>query len=395
MSRKPAETTAEHSWLTDAGILALVVLGMVVFLLVAVPAHMAESQGGDYPYYVQIAQAPLDNTVPSPWRYRVLNPLLASLLTSAGVATDVAFLSLTALFATTSCVLMRVYLLQVGLSLFAARTGVLLFAVTAGAYIPLRRYYGYTDALTNTLILLVLVLTAARRHVATVLGLGVGTLAKESLLLMLPFLARRWHLATRSWVAVAAVLVAPAAVFLALRVIVPPDPSGSPVALTLQAQFDYWQTAMVHGPVRWGLWALAYSFGPLWLVAAIGLRGHGAFVKSMVLYVLPLLVPLTRTTDTERALMLLFPLVIPLASAAIDRCRGHTIALPVAAVSVISAWVAQLTFDWGPQRLIGPVTAKDMAFTLLCFIPVAAVLACRRRSTIMPSLRWTNGRSRD
>jgi hypothetical protein len=278
---------------------------------------------------------------------------------------------------------------QLGLSRFGARSGAVLFAVTVGAFIPLRRYYGYSDALTNTLILLVLVLTAARRHLATVASLCVGTLAKESLLLLLPFLGRCWLAATGSWPRVAAVVAAPLAVFLLLRLTVPPDPSGaSPVALTLQTQFDYWRTAMVHGPGRWVLWALAYSFGPVWLLAVLGIRGNLAFVRSMLLYALPVLVPLTRTTDTERALMLLFPLAIPLAASALDACRDHRLALPVAILAAICSWVAQLTFDWVPQARIGPATVKDIGFVLLSLLPAIAVFACASRQSTTPSLRW-------
>jgi hypothetical protein len=285
---------------------------------------------------------------------------------------------------------MRVYLQQLGLSLFASRSGALLFAASVGAYIPLRRYYGYTDALTNFFILLALILAAKRLHLATALALGVGTVAKESMLLLVPFLARRLIVPPGSWWTAATVVAPPVAVFIALRLFVPPDPSGSaPVALTLSAQFDYWRTAMVHGAPRWVLWAFAYSLGPVWLLAAAAIRGNMPFIATMVLYAIPVLVPLTRTTDTERALMLLFPIAFPLAAHAIDRCDGNSRALWITALAVACTWVAQLTFDWIPQQRVGPVNAKDVTFLLLCLAPAAAVLRCQwGNSQEHCALRW-------
>lgn len=373
---------------TDIATAVLVVALIVLFLLTAIPAHYVESQGGDYPYYVTMAQVPLDNHVPSPWRFRLLNPLLASTLIAAGFSASASFLLLTALFAAASLVLMRIYLEQLGTSRFTARAGALLFAASVGAYIPLRRYYGYTDALTNFFILLVLILAATRRYRVLAAVLGTGTLAKESLLLLLPFLARRISVAARSWRVAASVLSVPIAVFLLLRLVVGPGPSGTaPVALSLDAQFEYWQTAMVHGPVRWILWALAYSMGPVWLLAALAVRRNISFVATMLLVSVLALVPLLRTTDTERALMLLFPIVFPLAAHSLDECRHHRGARWSAAVAVTCTFLAQLTFDWVPQARLGPVNAKDAAFLLLCILPVVATRWCRSGCEPVP-LTW-------
>ena len=359
----------------DVLISALVVLGMVVFLLTLVPDHYTQSLGGDHPYYQEIARAPLQSTAPAPWRYRILNPALASALMAAGLSSSAAFLTLTAVFAAASCVLMRIYLQQLGVSLFAARAGALLFAVSVGAFVPLRRYYGYTDAMTNFFILLVLVLAAAHRHIAAAVALGIGTLAKESTLLVVPFVAWRAAVSGRSWRAPALLAVVPVAVFLLLRIVVGPDPSGGlPLALSLQTQFDYWQTAMVHGPVRWVLWSFAYSMGPVWLLAAMGFRHNASFVLSMALYALPILVPLARTTDTERALMLLFPIAFPLAAYVMDRARDDHRAIWKAGVVILCTWLAQLTFDWTPQWRVGPVNAKDLGFITLCLVPVLVYL---------------------
>lgn len=360
------------------GVVALfLLLGMLGCIFATVPGYLTQSTGGDYPYYVEIARHPLANSVPSPWRYRLLNPWLASQLMAAGVGTDEAFLTLTFTFALVSCVLMRLYLTQLGVSAPGARAGALLFAVSVGAWVPLRRYYGYTDALTNALTLGVLVLAQSGRAMATAVTLAIGTVAKESLLLLLPFVALQLFVRRLAWIAIAAVAVAPVLVYVAIHAIVPADASGSaPVALTWAAQVDYWRTAMVHGATRWILWAFAYSMGPVWLLAAVAVPRNWPFVRGSLLLLLPILVPLIRTTDSERALMLTFPVVIPLAAAALETWRGSPYATPIATLAIACTWLAQLTFDWADPMRLGPVNAKDIVFLTLCLAPL---LPWRRR----------------
>jgi hypothetical protein len=355
----------------DVLLIILLLCAILGYLFAFAPEFFYQSQGGDYPYYVQIAHAPVGNAVPSPWRYRVLNPWMASLLMGIGVGTDAAFLALTVLFAGLSCLLMRIYLSQLGVSMFAARTGTLLFAVSVGAFIPLRRYYGYTDALTNALTLFILVQAQAGRYASTAALLGIGTVAKESMLLLLPYLTARLIAAGAGWRHTAAIVFVPLAVFATLRLLLPPDAGGAaPVALTWAAQVEYWRTAMVHGPGRWILWAFAYSMGPVWLLAVAGARDGAAFLRQSWLLLLPLLAPLLRTTDTERALMLAFPVVFPLAAFALERWHGSRRAAAVAVLAVACTWLAQVTFDWrAPQRL-GIVTTKDAVFLVLCMAPL-------------------------
>jgi hypothetical protein len=355
----------------DAALLVLVFGSLLLYLFTATPEFFSESQGGDYPYYVQIAQAPFDNAVPSPWRYRLLNPLLAALLQSVGISTDAAFLTLTCVFAFVSCVLMRVYLRQIGASPFAACAGMLLFAVSVGGFVPMRRYYGYTDALTNAFTLLILASAAAERYGVTVAALAVGTVAKESTLLLLPFLVVSLWIARARRVVLAALVLVPLLVFGALRWLVTPDGTGfAPVALTWEAQTEYWRAAMVHGVGRWVLWSFAYSLGPVWLLSAIGARRQWQFLTAQLLLLLPIVVPLLRTTDTERALMLAFPVAYPLAAFALDRWRDSRYRALVATCAMVCTWIAQLTFDWTQPMHFGPVNAKDLLFVSLCVLPL-------------------------
>jgi hypothetical protein len=359
---------------------------LVACMFLAVPGYFVDTQGGDYPYYVQMAESLRHNSVPSPWRYRPLNPLLASVLMKTGVSANAAFFALTLVFAAVSIVLLRIFLRQLSISNFGARAGALLFAVSVGGYIPLRRYHGYPDALTNCLILLVLIALAANRSTAVAWALGVGTLAKETMLLMVPFVGWRLWRSSGRWPRAALVVVIPIAIYFGLRAVIPAAVGGAAVALSVQAQLDYWQTAMVHGWVRWLLWAVAYSMGPVWLLAAAGSRGNWRFVGTFTLYLIALLVPLLRTTDTERALMLSFPLVFALAAHAIDQRRGGASGIAVAVVAVASQLAAQFTYEWAPTSRIWIVSPKDVVFLALCLTPIAVWLATR--AAVTSRLHW-------
>jgi hypothetical protein len=367
------------------GILAILA-GELAWMFATVPDFLSKAPGGDYPFYVEMAATPLTTTVPSPWRYRVLNPWLASLLVKSGLPVDVAFLLLTAVFAFASSMTMRLYLRRLSLSTFTANAGAVLFAISIGGYVPLRRYYGYTDALTNFLILIVLVSAITWRPVVTAALLGVGTLAKESLLLLLPFIGERGRAARMAWPRLAMVVAVPIAVFVLLRLIV--GMAGeSPVALSWESQVAYWRTAMVHGAVRWLLWSIAYSMGPLWLLALLAVPRQWRFVGTALWLLLPLIAPLVRTTDTERALLLAFPVVLPLAVSLLDECRSRAGQLTLIVVTCAAALGGQLTFDWVSPPGLGFINAKDVVFATLCILP-ATLAVWLRGPGLVARLAW-------
>jgi hypothetical protein len=370
---------AHAGWL-DIAVLASVFAGILLYLLMGVPEYLDIAQGGDYPHYVAMAETPITNSVPSPWRYRLLNPLLASALMAVGIAPELAFLALTSVFAFASCVLMLVFLQHLGLTLFAARAGALLFAVSVGGFIPLRRYYGYTDGLTNLFVVLILIATIRRKFVVAAALLALGTIAKESVLLLLPFVASRVHAAHIPLMRTAAILCVPLIVFASLRLLVPPDGTGAAaIALTWEEQVGHWRNAMIHGVSRWVLWSFAYSMGPVWIIAASATPANWPFVRQSALYLLPIAAPLLRTTDTDRALMLAFPIVFPLATSAMGMCqqrRGRNLMVPA---SVACTLASQLTFAWSAQTTIGPVNEKDAVFLALSLLPAAILLFCKSR----------------
>ena len=372
-------------WRTDDSVgpvkLALGILailgGELAWMFATVPDFLSKASGGDYPYYVNMAATPLTTGVPSPWRYRLLNPWLASLLVKSGLTIDVAFLMLTTVFAFASSMTMRLYLRRLSLSAFTANAGAVLFAMSIGGYVPLRRYYGYTDALTNFLILIVLVSAITWRPAVTAMLLGVGTVAKESLLLLVPFIVARGRAARLEWTRIALVVAVPVVVFVLLRLIV--GMAGeSPVALSWETQVAYWRTAMVHGVVRWVLWSIAYSMGPLWLLAAWAAPRQWRFLGFGLWLIVPLIAPIVRTTDTERALLLAFPVILPLAVSLFDECSSGTRRMALAVVTCLAALGGQMTFDWANPPRIGPITAKDLVFAGLCVVTVAAAFISRQ-----------------
>jgi hypothetical protein len=362
----------------DIALLAGVFLAMLAYLLARVPAYLDIAHGGDYPHYLAIAEAPMTNSVPAPWRYRLLNPWLASFLIAAGATPATAFLALTTLFSFVSCLLMIAFLRALGLSAFASRTGALLFAVSVGGFIPLRRYFGYTDGLTNCFILFALIVIMQRRYTLLTMALAVGALAKESVLLLLPFVSGRMLAVPAPVMKIAVVLAIPIAVFASIRLLLPPDASGSAaVALTWEEQLGHWRNAMTHGVGRWILWSFAYSMGPVWLIAALAAPANVPFIRQSALYLLPVIAPILRTTDTDRALMLAFPIVFGLAAAAMERCSQLPGKYVICAAAVGCTFATQLTFSWSALRRFGPVNEKDLVFLALCLLPVGLLLTCR------------------
>jgi hypothetical protein len=363
-----------------------ILAGELAWMFATVPDFLSRAHGGDYSYYVQMAETPLTTAVPSPWRYRVLNPWLASLLARTGISIDVAFLLLTVAFAFASSMAMRSFLRRLSLSPFAADAGAILFALSIGGYVPLRRYYGYTDALTNYLILVVLLAALIGRPLITAALLVCGTFAKESLLLLLPFVILRERALARPWHQIAIMAVAPIAVFALVRWMIGSNGDAS-VALSWETQLAYWETAMVHGVARWILWSIAYSMGPIWLLAVLAARRHWRFLAAGLWLLIPLIAPIIRTTDTERALLLAFPVIFPLAVSLFDECRTTAEQRVLATVTCVAALGGQLTFDWVATPLIGGISAKDIVFLTLFMLPMMVVLQVRSPSAKAP-LAW-------
>jgi len=379
-----------HVWL-DTACVAPLIAGEAVAFLHFVPDYFTMARGGDWGHYRMMAVSLVSNDAASPWKYRLLNPLLAGLLIRAGASPPVAFFALTCTFAMASCVMMGVFLRQLSLSPFAARVGAMLFAVSVGGYAPLRRVYTYPDALTNFLLLAVLWTVVAGRWQAMAAALACAAFAKENVLLLLPFLAVRMR-AWRAPPAAGAVLLVPVIIWIALRIWLTSPGAEAPLAFSVEELQTYWKTAMVHGVVRWMLWAFAYSMGPLWLVALAAIPANRSFAAGFVLYAAALVAPLLFTTDTERVLMLLFPLVFPLVAWSLDDGE-HTRARVAATITVFCTLAAQMTFDWASTLRLGIVNAKDLAFLTLCIVPLAATWPqIRAAARTRRPLEWSEAR---
>jgi hypothetical protein len=355
----------------DAALIAiLLALGLALCVLTT-PDYLAVAAGGDFPFYVQMAASPLANAAAPPWNLRILNPALASALIAAGVPVSLAFLTLTWLFALVSSTLMGIFLRQLMVSPLASRAGALLFAASAGGCALLRRNFGYPDALTNCGILAVLICVAAKRRGLLAWALTAAAFTKETVLLMLPWCAwqaRHW----RPRLAVIALIALPIGVWLMLRIAL--SSADAPVAFTIGDQLAYWREAMTHGALRWILWSVVYSLGPIWLVALIAAPRNIAFIARFALFLAAVFVPLARTTDTDRALMLTFPVVIPLAACALDNCGARHRVLIASAITIACTLITQMSFAWSPAARIGPLNAKDLLVATVCLLSAGVVM---------------------
>ena len=102
---------------------------------------------------------------------------------------------------------------------------------------------------------------------------------------------------------------------------------------------------MSKGPVRWVLGALAFSLGPLWLMALLGIRGNRLFILKTLPYTILIFLPLAFTADTERALCMYAPIVIPLAMCPLQAAAPDRKLLPLwGGLFVILVFASQAIF---------------------------------------------------
>jgi hypothetical protein len=189
----------------------------------------------DHPHYIAMARAPLAGDEAArtpPFCYRVLTPLLAFGLTRAGLGVNASFWLITnASLVGFLCCLHRL-LLQRGLDARGAALGVLLAGLTPGAVRWYEYQYWMTDPLCLFLIAAAMVLAeeGRERAVAGVSLLGIA--ARESYLLVFPWLlakgARRDGLRT-ALATTTRVALPSLALFAGIRLLVPAAP-GAPLA---------------------------------------------------------------------------------------------------------------------------------------------------------------------
>lgn len=351
---------------------AAILMASVLVLAQLAPNFHANG-GGDYHQYSQMTRTPLNNTAAAPWCYRPLLPALAGGVARLGLPLPRAFLVVSALAALLSCVAFACLVRNLGFSPSGAILGGCLFAASCGGFGAIQ-HYGYPDALTNLFLVLSFSLLYSGRPVGAAMVIAVGVVAKESLLLVVPaviFLSRK----ARRPVSAATLILCPLLAYVTLRVVIPGGQGQSFFsASNMDGVAQYWKSSMRHGEIRWCLWALTYSLGPLWLLAALNGRAGRKHLWHLSAYLIMLVLPLALTTDTNRALCLAFPAVIPVALCGWERFRhSRRTYWTMGVVTITATFVCASTYYWTSMW-------KYVFVPLLCVLPAAWMFVFRRQA---------------
>jgi hypothetical protein len=349
-------------------IVSAILLALSLGALNHMSPHFRSSGGGDYLQYAMMVGSPLHNEAAAPWRYRPFLPALAGIAADSGMPLPRAFLLVSSLAAFASCIVFGYFVKRIGFSHGTAVLGTCLFAVSCGGFAAIRGY-GYPDALAN------LFLSLSGRPLVAAAFATVGVFAKESLLLTVPtivFLNR----GARRFPGLAVVVICPVAAYLVIRNLIPGGQGHSFFSIeNVHMVTGYWESAMRHGAMRWCLWSLAYSLGPLWLLAAVNIRAGAGYLWHLSFYVPAVVLPLVLTTDTERALCLLFPATIPVALCGFERFRHRPrVFWTVSLVTVVCVFASSCTFFC--------TSRWKYATVVLCFVAPLVVLFAFRRYAV-------------
>ena len=362
-----------HSFYHVVTICMLLLLGSVLFHYSMQPNYFTTPSGGDYYQYKKMATSLLINTVSPPFKYRILFPLLASWISLLGVNLTLSFFLINIITAWFSCILFYYYLKYLGFSHLSAIIGSSIFAATCGGFLPMRAY-GVPDTLTNGIIILILILIISQ-HTYFVMGvITLGVLAKESVLMLLPIVFI-FNKKLRNIYGILSMTILPISVYISIRLLLPTEQHFNYFSLeNFSNVVLYWNKAAQHGILRWILWAFSYSLGPVWLIGGLNIKQGYPFIKKMSLYIFSIILPLFLTTDTDRALYLFFPVVIPLALCSIENMQiaGFQRKEVIANGFVIMVLISQLTYYYS-----SPV--KHFIFISLCIVPIAFDLMVVRR----------------
>jgi hypothetical protein len=293
----------------------LLVFAAVAALLAAVLPTLADRHQaitGDGGLYVRMSEHPGRLADPT-LGFRIMMPWLVSVLPGS---TELGFEIVTVLsLAITAAVLFT--LLRQTLGDEAACWGVVFFLVSGAVVRALRDPY-LVDALAFAFVIGAFTLAFARCWLWLALVLAAGVLAKETLLFVLVpavLLGLRGRPNARVWQLVV-VVAAPISVYLLLHrtSLIFSEPGNHSYLADIPHVIPYEREKV--GLVRAPIQAVLYSFGPLWLVVAVGYRRLEARWRVAFPY-LPVAVvgSLAVAGDWPRLLGYAFPIVIAAAVA--------------------------------------------------------------------------------
>lgn len=291
-----------------------------------VPAHPWWTFPGDHHIYLYMAEHPVGDLHLAPWGWRILEPAIVRVLPGSPLA-GFQIVSVASLTVAATCV----YLIcrELGFDRWLAACGLLLFASLSFATKYLMFDFWLTDPLAFAAVALAVLFAVQDRIVPFAICLAAGVLAKESVLFAAP-LIYTFH-ATRPIdvpaLRRAILAIAPAVLLLVAVRIAIPAWNGQPYAAALPAPIaanartvpDYSALAIVRdtmsGRDLWGtLVATVSSFGLL--VGLLPFLG-GPQARRLALrtspFLLLVLLQLVFARNTQRLVVLAFPVVVPLA----------------------------------------------------------------------------------
>jgi hypothetical protein len=280
----------------------------------------------DHYHYIAMARAPLDGDEAArtpPYCFRILTPLLVFALTRLGIGSNAAFWLLTNAALVGFLLCLHRLLLARGLSPGRAILGVVLAALVPGAVRWYEYQYWMTDPLCLFLITAAIVLAEEGRDRALLPVSLLGVAARESYLLVLPWLFARWLRrdgVASALVSTARVALPSLALLAAIHLLVPSSPAPPLAAVVGEALSFRWRHLLDNQVYL----ATIGAFGVL-LPLLLAFPGRAATAlrerPEDVLLVAGAYASLLLGVNTDRLLAYALPAVVPVALACLETAR--------------------------------------------------------------------------
>jgi hypothetical protein len=303
---------------------------LVTALLALVVTHERGSTGDEL-FYLAMARAPRSPHT-FPYAYRIAVPWLVHLLPFRAIA---AFTLLGLLAAAASGGALFTLLRHFAVEARLAAWLTLGFTLSPVLWVVVIRHFISIDPASVLVMILGVLFIVRRQRLALLITLTLGTAVRESTMFLVPFTYLYWARRPLDRAALRDTLLTcllPVIVYVLIRVEITavdrqdiPGYSGP----FLKARIDLLKAA------PWGaeLRRLAYTYGPLWLVAPLALR-NSSFTRRGLLIVALCVASMTYAYDWERVIFLAAPVFYVAAGIVLTQRRRLAVAAVVLLLSV-------------------------------------------------------------
>jgi hypothetical protein len=325
----------------SVAVLCLAVAGLADVLL-----RHEKGISGDEPFYVRMATHP-GAAHSFPYAYRIAVPWLVHALPFSQVASFelLAFVAIAASGA-------ALYALMGEFEIPGRLAGALAvgLAVSPTLLVALLRNGRNIDPATILVMILGCLFIVRRQRLALALTLVIGVAVKETSLFLIPLAYAIWAerpLDLDALRDVALVSVAPIAGYVALRAFVPaignqyvPGSAGS----FLHIRLEILRKAFSGTELR----RLAYTYGPLWVVAPLALRNF-SFARRGLVLVAVCVIAMTVSYDAQRVIFLAAPIFYVAAALVLKHQRRVALTTIIALLAVDTGYAVYMQ-AYGVQR---------------------------------------------